>query len=145
MEAETRLYEISYLLRGNVSEDEALKTSEDLRKLIEDKHGLITQETKPQKQNLAYKIKRQETSHFGSFQFLFQPEKVLELEKSLEKFDLLRFSIARLESKQEKKAAKPILRRRLKSKELPLEEEVLFKEPLQVEEIDKKLEELLGQ
>lgn len=75
MEAETRLYEISYLLRGNVSEDEALKTSEDLRKLIEDKHGLITQETKPQKQNLAYKIKRQETSHFGSFQFLFQPEK----------------------------------------------------------------------
>lgn len=81
----------------------------------------------------------------GLFNSFSSPRKVLELEKSLEKFDLLRFSIARLESKQEKKAAKPILRRRLKSKELPLEEEVLFKEPLQVEEIDKKLEELLGQ
>lgn len=170
METEIRLYEIGYLLKGDIGEEEALEKSEFLRKIIENEKGLIIQENRPKKQNLGYPIKKHAIAYSGSFSFTLAPEKIPVLKKSFEKFDLLRLLLR--QSKREKEILKyPAKRRTFRQppdastiKEIQQTKEAQKKEPastsrldstetkpakrsepLQVEEIDKKLEEILGQ
>jgi ribosomal protein S6 len=146
MEAETRLYEMRYLLRGDIDEEETLKKSESLRRTIENEGGLIIEENKSKKQNLGYAVKKHDIAYFGSLKFIFSPEKISALKKSFEKSDLLRLILS--QPKQEggalKKSAKKRVIRRPLVKKFRQIEEAQSREPLQVEEIDKKLEEILG-
>lgn len=152
METETKLYEIGYLLRSDLENEGALRASESVRKIIEDEKGLIIQEIQPQRRNLAYPLKKLDAAYFGSFKFIFPFEKIANLKKSLEKTDLLRLLLTQV--KQQKETAKIFPKRRsirrVSQKESSLSEGEPGKkppapEPLQVEEIDKKLEEILGQ
>ncbi len=160
METETRLYEAGYFLNGDMNEEEANAAGESIRKIIEDEKGLVIKENKPKKQLLAYPVKKQNTAYLGSLQFIFPFEKITDLKKSLEKTDPLRLLLTQV--KQQKETAKVFpkrrLIRRLAQKEFPKEislgEGAPEKGPvapasvpelLQVEEIDKKLEEILNQ
>ncbi len=148
MEEEKRQYGANYLLRGDIGEEKAAETNALVRKLIEDSGGLISQENGLQKQNLSYSIKKHDTAYFGSIKFIFPPEKIQNLKKSLEKIGLLRVLLT--QENQKKETVKYPLRRRTirrpAAKEYPPTEEGVKKEPpLQVEEIDKKLEEILGE
>lgn len=164
METETRTYEISYLLRGDLGEEKVQETAEALRQAVEEENGIITQENKPQKQNLSYPIKKHEAAYFGLFKFLFPADKLRSFQKSLLKFDFLRFLLNQIKQPREisrRSASLPAptcprfalasARRgrqgeKLQRKDLlPKKEEILTKESLQVEEIDKRLEEILGE
>ncbi len=165
-EEKTRLYEFGYVLKGDLGEEKALEISELIRKALEDEQGIIIKENKPQKQNLGYPIKNHKIGYAGFLKFIFPVGKIVPFKKNLEKFDLLRSMIS--QAKHEGELAKRSLKRRVirqsVSKEAPLgsaTEEAKPKiaaspakpastrgergEPLQVEEIDKKLEEILGQ
>jgi ribosomal protein S6 len=157
MEEEKRPYEMNYLLRGDAGEEKAAETNGLVRKLIEDNGGLVTQENGLQKQNLSYSVKRQNAAYLGSLKFIFPPEKIQNLKNSLEKIGLLRVLLT--QENQKKETARYPLRRRairrpaakiyppaeegVKKEPAPVEERV--ESPLQVEEIDKKLEEILGE
>ena len=154
METESKSYKFDYLLRGDLGDEKAFETSEAVRKMIEEGGGIITQENKPQKKTLAYPIKKHDMAYFGLFKIIFPKEKLQALDKSLKKLDLLRLLFSRIKPMQE--TAKRISKRRLvrqpmekelqmAKSEIQLKEEVKVKEPLRVEEIDKKLEEILGQ
>ena len=177
MEEEIRTYEAVYLLKGDLGEEKALETGDSLRHLIEDEHGIISLETKPRKQRLAYSIKKYDTAFFGSLKFVLPVEKVASLKKSFEKFDLLRLLLNQVKYSKEtykrsfKKRsisrpvslslAQPIIGETKSGtiaeglrKKTPPSEEAAGKEPastakrgepLQVEEIDKKIEEILNQ
>lgn len=147
MEEETRLYEMGYLLKGDIDEEEALKKSELLRKIVENEKGLIIQENKPKKQNLGYPIKKYSIAYSGSLKFIFLAEKIPALKKSFEKSDLLRLLLSQSKRGEEalKYPAKKRTIRRPLAKKIQKIEEAQPKEPLRVEEIDKKLEEILGQ
>jgi ribosomal protein S6 len=175
MEEETKTYEASYLLK-DLGEEELAEAVQKMRKMIEDEDGLVVHENRPQKQILAYPIKKKLTANFGSFSFIFPSNRIPALQKSFEKMNLLRLLISH--KKPEKKPTKRLLKRRIirQEKEFPAvsggEEEIQvagkgvreerlkqYKEPastpastlggrgesLQVEEIDKKLEEILGE
>ena len=149
-----------------------------MRRLIEDEHGIVSLETKPRKQRLAYSIKKYDTAFFGSLKFVLPAEKVASLKKYFEKFDLLRLLLNQVKYSKEtykrsfKKRAisRPVsqslaqsiagevksgtITEEPKKETPPLEEEAAGKEPasiakrsepLRVEEIDKKIEEILGQ
>lgn len=145
---------MGYLLKGDFSEEEVLKKNESIRKIIEEEKGLIIQEKNPQKQNLAYSIKGQNTAYSGSIKFIFLTEKISSLKKNLEKLDLLRLFLNK--KKKEKETMKRPFKRRpgrqIGQKEsfvsspvsVPARDEHQG-EAIQVEEIDKKLEEILGQ
>ncbi len=169
MEEETRTYEAVYLLKGDLGEEKAFETSDSLRRLIENERGIVSLETKPQKQRLAYPIKKYDTAFFGSLKFILPAEKLASLKKYFEKFDLLRLLLNQV--KYSKETYKRSFKKRAISRPIgqslaqsiasevksgiiaegtrketpPLEEEAAGKEPLQVEEIDKKIEEILGQ
>ncbi len=170
METETKTYEAAYLLKDDLSEEELAEAVQKLRKMIEDEDGLVIHENRPQKQILAYPIKKNLTANSGSFRFIFPSNKIPALQKSFEKMNLLRLLISQI--KPEKKPTKHLMKRRiirqLLEKESPAvssgeeevqaagegvqeeglklkESDVQHKESLQVEEIDKKLEEILGE
>lgn len=143
METEPRLYEIGYLLRGDIEENETLEKSENLRSLIEKEGGIITDEEKPKKQNLAYPIKKQREAFFGWLKFLLPVEALPDIKKSFEKSDILRLLFA--EIKREKEITKRVSKPKRIKKYIQKEEALPpAGERLQVEEIDKKLEEILG-
>ncbi len=149
MEEEKRQYGANYLLRGDTEEEKAAETNGLVRKLIEDEGGLITQENGLQKQNLSYFMEKHDTAYLGSLKFIFPPEKIQNLKKSLEKIGLLRVLLTQ-ENQKKETARRPLRRhtiRRPAAKEYPptTEEGVKKEPPLQVEEIDKKLEEILGE
>ena len=158
MEEEKRQYGANYLLKGDVGEEKAAETNGLVRKLIEDGGGLITQENGLQKQNLNYFMEKHDTAYFGSLKFIFPPEKIQNLKKSLEKIGLLRVLLTQENQKREtvrNPLRRRVIRRPIAKESLPTEEGVKKElaptrvervEPLlQVEEIDKKLEEILGE
>ena len=152
METEIKAYELGYLLRGDLEEEKTQETSEEIRRMIEEEKGIVTYESKLQKQILSYPVKKRGTAFLGQLKFILPAEKIQSLEKSLKKMDLLRFLLNRIKQPQESGKKLPKRRairhpslERIKKGIPSADEGTQIKEPLQVEEIDKKLEEILGQ
>ncbi len=167
MDTEMKTYEADFLLKGDLGEEKALEAGESLRKLIENEQGIITKEFAPKKQNLGYPIKKHMSGFFGYFKFVFPVEKIKSLKNSFEKNDLLRLLLT--EAKKEKDLNRSPLKRgfrKISSRPAAIKESASVKiegegatkepvitrggaastanKPLQVEELDKKLEEILG-
>lgn len=161
-----KTYEADFLLKGDLGEEKAREAGESLRKLIESEQGIITKEFAPKKQDLGYPIKKHVSGFFGYFKFVFPVEKIIRLKNSFEKNDLLRLLLT--EAKKEKDLNRSPLRRAVrkisarpavvkesaagkkegeetgKEPVIALDRAGAENKPLQVEELDKKLEEILG-
>ncbi len=109
--------------------------------------GEIKKELAPEKKKLAYPIKKQLFGHFIANEFQLDPEKIAELDKQLRsESDILRFLIVGQEKQKERKARTGIAKPKkaaaasfaastFKAETKP--------ERVKIEELDKKLEELL--
>lgn len=154
MEKDAELYEIGYLLKDSLGDEEVLSFSGELRNKITEKSGLITSEGKPRKQNLAYPIKKETIATFNWLRFTMKPRMIEVLEENLKNnLNILRFSIVKIEKE---KALKPSALKKAKRAKVrkPISTSVPAvtvnsdkkeaKEEIKEEEIDKKIEELLG-
>ncbi len=159
---ETKIYETDYILKGDLGEEKAWEIGESLRGLIENGQGIVIQESKPQKQNLGYPIKKHSSCYFGAFKFIFSVDKINSLKINFGRLDLLRLLL--VAAKNEKETNQSRFKRRIrqpadrhivataKKNSTAKEETAANKptsppssnEPLQVEALDKKLEEILG-
>lgn len=135
MEKEAKTYEIMYLLTPLISEEKIDEEANVVRSSIEKNHGIIIYEEKPKNQKLSYNIKKFDRAYLGMIKFFSQPELIIDIENFLRKNDkIIRSSINSIKT-AEKKVFRP---RRIISK--PKAEKA---NPIQVEEIDRKLEEIL--
>lgn len=144
MEKDSKIYEIGYLLSPLIPEDKLDGEISVLRETIEKKQGLITNEERAKMQRLAYIIKRPhigsfESAYFGWIKFMANPEIISEIKSSFDKNNnLARFLI--IESSKEdtsRRAPRKIIRRKpMTTPEIKTE--------IKTEEVDKKLEELVG-
>lgn len=156
------LYEIGYLLKPGLNEEAVLEFAEKLKTEIAGKNGIVITEGRAKKETLAYPVKKETLAFFGWLKFSFSnadSSPIKEIKAFLNKQnDILRFLIIKT-SKEEQ--AKPALPRyflsktpkekaalpeekpeeKTKEKSRPTPEETKIKE----EEIDKKIEELLGE
>ncbi len=130
-----KLYELTYLLSPDLSEEELKSLQEKINSFIEKEGGIINELTLPLKKVLAYPIKKKTFTHLGTLSFQFSPEKLENLEKKL-------------------KSENQILRYLILAKELPKKVVLPPKLPLikpkpkpkvELKEIEKKLEEILGE
>jgi len=140
MENEQRIYEIGYLLSPLIPEEKLDEEIGSLRKLIEDKKGFILNEGRPKMQRLAYPIKKLESAYLGWIKFAAEPTILFEIKNSFKKLSSsIRFLIREIVKETlAPSSAKKIIKK--KKTIIPgIKEEAKF------EEIDKKLEELLGQ
>jgi ribosomal protein S6 len=147
-EKETSLYEVSYLLKPDLREEEVLSFLESLRSFVVDKGGLITLEGRPKEQMLAYPIRKETRAIFNWIEFLLGSERINEIRDYLEKQGLiLRYLVVKGKRERKPRKARAKISRRPrrvkvaeKRKPKKPEEKPVIKE----EEIDKKLEEILG-
>ncbi len=140
------MYEIGYLLSPLIPEEKLDEEISALRKAIEDRQCLITGEERARTRKLAYPVKKAplgsfDTAYFGWIKFIADPEALSDINISLGKIsNLIRFLI--IESIKEELSKKGI-KRAVKKKRIPAIEPKI-KTEVKPEEIDKKLEELLG-
>lgn len=130
-----RLYELTYLISPEVSEKDLVSLQENIASFIQEKEGLLTEVSPPAEKKLAYPIKKKERAFLASMIFQLKPERLKELEEKLKGEEkILRYLI--LLQKMPKKAPSP--------PSLSKKKIVEKKPKVELKEIEKKLEEILG-
>lgn len=143
MEKESKLYEIGYLLNPVLAEEAVADEVNAIRGIIEKNGGAITSEEKAKAIKLAYTIKKTrvgkfETAHFGWIRFFAEPESVVAIKNDVDKMEnVIRFLI--VIASEEQMAVMAGKRTYTKKEEKPED-----KQHIQVEEVDKKIEELIS-
>lgn len=155
MDSDAKNYEVAYLLSPTLTEAEVLAYTGKLSALIEELGGTIRRTEQPRKLKLAYEIKKQENAYFGWTTFRLQPERIAEFEKRFKGYgETLRYLV--LEEQIEKR--KPFIRSvgartavgsPAKGLSRGTREPIRAAAPqedkrLDLEALDKKLEEILG-
>ncbi|KPJ56602.1 hypothetical protein AMJ49_04465 [Parcubacteria bacterium DG_74_2] len=129
-----KLYELTYLISPNLSEEEAKSFQEDICSLIQKQEGALEKKETIIKKKLSYPIQKQETAYLATVEFRLDPEKLKDLEKELKsKNQILRFLLLTKKISEIKTISK-ISKPKLKPKP---------KQKVKLKEIEDKLEEIL--
>ncbi len=149
MEKDSKMYEIGYLLSPLIPEDKVNEEISVLRNLIEKNHGLIIGEETAMMRRLAYTLKKPnagsfDSAYFGWIKFMAGAEDFLEAKKEFGKnANIIRFLA--LELTREKAVKKSTEDKIAKKRRVAIKPaDTGPKEEIKTEEVDKKLEELIG-
>ena len=133
-----KLYELTYLISPEFSEEELKSLNEKINSLIQKEKGVLNEAKMPMKKKLAYPIKKQREAFLINLSFYFQAEKLGSLEKELKsEKKILRYLIL---AKPKIKIAKVRKRPTKVISKIPVKEKKVG-----LKEIEKKLEEILGE
>lgn len=140
-------YELVYLLSPLLENSDLDVAVNKVRGFINVLNGEIKKENMPEKKKLSYPIKKQLYGHFVANEFQLEPEKIAELDKQLKsESDILRFLIVGQEKHKEKKVRTRITKSKKPAAATfatPAAKTETKPERIKIEELDKKLEELL--
>ncbi|MDI6591350.1 MAG: 30S ribosomal protein S6 [Patescibacteria group bacterium] len=132
------LYELTYLISPEISEEEVKKTQEKINSVIQEKGGIIIESKKIVKKKLGYPVRKKDSAFLGEVNFRISPEKMGDLEKKIkEEVQILRYII--LAKKEPKLAILP------EKPPFPIRKKLKPKPKVELKEIEKKLEEILGE
>lgn len=127
------MYELTYIINPHLSEEQAAEPKEKIREII-GKQGEIKNEKKEIKRKFAYPIKKFNYGYYAIVDFELPPAELKSLEKYLKsELTILRYLI--IEKPKEADSAlttAPIIKKERKSNG-----------KIKIEELDKKLEEIL--
>lgn len=129
-----KTYELTYLISPKISEKDIGVLQEKIKSLIQEGKGSVSRVGRFTKKRLYYPIKDNEEAFLADLAFLFQPAKLASLEKKLRAEErIIRYLIL----------IKPLPK---KPKKIRVKPKKLLKPKAKVElkEIEKKLEEILG-
>ena len=130
---EPKLYEVYYVLKGG-TEEELTNTIEQVRKYIEEKSGRSLEESRLIKRRLSYPIGKDSEGVFGSMKFFLKTDDLAELSEKLNREErLIRHMVTAVPA-----PGSESVRKAKKVKRVP------EKKAADMQEIDKKLEEILG-
>ena len=146
MNQDTKNYEIAYLLSPTISEEEILTHANALGTLIEQQKGAIKHVQNPRKQQLAYPIHKQRNAYFGWITFRLAPDSITALEKKLKaNTQILRYLIVEEETRLKAPVFRAPTPKPISPKTPAIPREIKKpEEKLDLEALDKKLEEILG-
>ena len=151
-----RQYEITFILSPELEEKELDSFEQEIEKSIKNLGGNIKKKIKPEKRNLSYPIKKFQSGYYLITNFLFGPEKLEELYSILKhKKEILRYIITlvpeetSIDKTQIKKKVLETKKIRKEAEEISEKEIETLKKPEKkakpkLEDIDKKLDEILG-
>ena len=146
MDHDPKNYELAYLLSSAISEEEVLARAGEITTLIEENKGVLKHSENPKKVKLAYPVKKEKTAFFGYITFTIDPELVTVLAKKIKRPEVLRYLLIEEEVGRRPPAFRPQPSRPpvLRQRPAPREEVPKEEEKLDLEALDKKLEEILG-
>ena len=141
-------YEFSYLLSPSISNEEILTYAGKISTLIEEAGGALRRVEEPRKIILAYPISKQKNGYFGWTTFGLAPEMIVNFKKKLKEQNyFLRYLLVEEEIEKYPALIRPLPMRRQtppRPKVQVKRDEVKPEEKLDLEALDKKLEEILG-
>jgi len=133
-----KLYELTYLISPEFSEEELKSLNEKINSLIQKGTGVLNEVKLPIKKKLVERIKKQREAFLINLSFYLEPEKLGSLEKELKsEKKILRYLIL---AKPKIKIAKVRKRPTKVISKIPVKEKKVG-----LKEIEKKLEEILGE
>lgn len=158
MEKELKLYEVSYLINPALSEEDARNFQQEIKNSLQSFGGLIDSDGGVIKKRLGYPIKKVTECHLAHFKFMLEAGRVAEFKKEFASKNVLRCLLVEtkriqqqfvrprripLEAQTKPEAAnKPPPAAQAKS---PQQDTTIPSMPaVNIEEIDKRLEEILG-
>ncbi|MBZ9572503.1 30S ribosomal protein S6 [Patescibacteria group bacterium] len=145
-----KYYELTYLVSPELSEEKIKNFSEKTNSFIKEEGGSLGKVKNPLKRELGYLIKKRGTAYLISVDFHLDSKKLENLEKKLKsESQVLRYVITKKEKKVIEIPAKifrkePVLRK-VSGKEIPAPERPGRAPKVELKEIEKKLEEILGE
>ena len=154
MDGETKNYEIAYLISAEIPEDEVFGVAGKITAAVQDAHGLIGRIEEPKKRRLSYPVQKNGNhthAYFGWTRFTMLPEYIKDLEKKVksEKGIVRHLIVEEVKRPVYEPRSRPD---RMRQSSMPKLEEVRAFEPqapkeedkMKLEELDKRLEEILG-
>jgi len=136
-----KLYEIIYLISADLSEEELKACQEKITSLIQEE-GVLSEVGSSIRKTLAYPIKKKSTAFSATLSFQLEPERVESLEKKLKaESKILRYLILG------KPKTKPptTFRKKMVGGKPPTPRKKVVGGKVELKEIEKKLEEILGE
>jgi small subunit ribosomal protein S6 len=138
------MYELTYILNPNLSEEEVKAQADKIRDFIVGLGGQIKDEKLGEKRKLAYEINKQNFGFYVTVQMVLESEKVSELENQLRVQNTILRHLLVIKDEEKEMPARVRMPRPEKpaapAGEMPAKEG-----KAKIEEIDKKLEEILEQ
>lgn len=145
-----KLYELTLILTPDLSEEEGKLFQKKIQSFIQEEDGILTDSRNPLKRKLGYPIKNKEEALLVTLNFNLAPEKLGNLEKKLRSENqILRYLI--LTTKRPKISPAGGKKMPFSPKILPSEtykDKKIVKpkeKKVELKEIEKKLEEMLGE
>ena len=137
-------YQLTYLISPNFSEEEEIKTlQEKINSAIIEKQGILDKIKIFGRKELGSPIKKFFQAYLIKSNFFLEPQKIENFKKELEKQDkILRFFILKEKIEKPLKIKKKILIPVIKEKK---KISISKQTKVELKEIDKKLEEILGE
>lgn len=131
------MYELTYIINPDLSEQEVVTQTDKVAGFINELDGEIKKESPIQKRKLSYPIKKEKEGYFISLDFQLSSDKLEKLNHQLkQEKDILRYLIISKKIQKIRPMRVKKFKERIKVAERP-------KEKVKLEELDKKLEELL--
>ena len=149
MEQKNNNYELSFWFSSRLEEKAIEQKFDNLLKQLEKSGALIIFSQSPQLKQLAYPVKKERNAYFGYIQFESSKDSLARLEEGLRlNNDLIRFMVLNMKLKQEQKVPhstfrKPVFKEQKSKKEEKAKEGLKEEKIISLEELDKKLSEIL--
>ena len=147
MDHNQKNYECAYLLSPALPEKDVFDYVGKLTSLIEELKGAVTRAEHPKRRQLGYPVKKEKTAYFGWTIFSAPPESIKMLEKKLKSDEtFLRYLIVEEETRKPLMPFRPLPQRPFPARPRAPTPRIEIKpeEKLDLEALDKKLEEILG-
>lgn len=152
MDSELKNYEVAYLINPDVAEDGVFGEAGKITGFVQDAHGLVGRIEEPKRRRLSYPIGKFKQAYFGWTTFTLAPERLAEFVRKVKaEKNVIRHTVTE-EIKWPVVVPRP---RAVRPSQLPRLDEVKAAIPqpikkeeeedkIKIEELDKRLEEILG-
>jgi len=122
-----RYYQLAYLLSPDLKKEEVENIQNDLTSFLK-REGILDKIESPLKRTLFYPIKKKVEAFLGAIYFYTEPQKIKDLEKKL---------------RGEEKILRYLIVSEKAPKKMKIEKKIKKPEKVELEEIEKKIEEIL--
>lgn len=145
METEPKKYEIAYLISPNILEGDALGEAGKISGFLQEAKSIISHVEEPRRRRLAYPIKKSRECYFGWTRFSCNPENIAGFEKKLRlEPHIIRYLLVEAEEIPVEMRLPRIISAPFIQQKGPKPQIEEARGEMDIVELDKKLEEILG-
>ena len=145
-------YELTYIISSQIPSEQATSVSKEVESFIQSKEGVVLKSEKTGAQSLAYPIKKQSSGYFLTLTFQMLENNIKELKEKLEKdsnilrhFIIIKKPVKELKKRRTKKPSTIFQSQNTEKSSIFKHEDKRESEKIDLEKIDKKLDEILSE